>query len=207
MVFEAAEIEVSFTDAPASRPSVADGVAAALERWHSLVSRHEEPSPSTDERESTSPKIAVVDDEPLNAAEIAHLLTEAGFRRCAWTADTHDAVPFLRRERPDVVLLDLTLSEIDGIDLLRQLRDDERLSHVPTIVLTGARRSRASPPRAGTRRRRLSDQADRSDRTDSARSQRVVRPFVSRTTRTTGLRAGSRGSRTDRRVGACRDWN
>jgi putative two-component system response regulator len=138
MTVEATELEVTINAAPALRPSVADGVAAALERWQSLVCRDDQPLPSDLQPEAGSPKIAVVDDEPLNAALIVNLLADAGFRRCVWTADANDVVSFLRRERPDIVLLDLTLSEIDSIELLRQLRDDERLAHVPTIVVTGA---------------------------------------------------------------------
>lgn len=137
MVLEAVELDEGNGSARPVAPSLSDGITAALERWHSLVGRREDLNAPVTEPEADSPKIAVVDDESRNACLIVNLLIEAGFCRCVWTADAHDPAAFLRRERPDVVLLDLTSVRIDGIELLRRLRDDERLSHVPTIVLTG----------------------------------------------------------------------
>ncbi len=43
---------------------------------------------------------------------------------------------FLRREKPDLILLDLMLPDIDGLDVCRYLRKSEGLSDVPVIMLT-----------------------------------------------------------------------
>ena len=51
------------------------------------------------------------------------------FRRNSY-ADT-DAYP-----RPDLVLLDLRLPKVDGLEVLRQIREDEELKGLPTVVLT-----------------------------------------------------------------------
>ncbi len=44
----------------------------------------------------------------------------------------------IAREMPDVILLDVMMPEISGLDILRMIREDQRLAHLPTIVLTAA---------------------------------------------------------------------
>ncbi len=58
-------------------------------------------------------------------------------------SDGSEALDYLRgqgeyanRERPDVVLLDLRLPRVDGHEVLRQVKSDERLKLIPVVVLT-----------------------------------------------------------------------
>lgn len=138
MSLELADQNASASGDAAGSQSVAACVSAALARWRSLINHHEselaEAPGSIDVDES--PKIAVVDDEASQARAVAQQLADVGLRRCVWTTDPRRALPFLRRERPDVVLLDLQMPDIDGLELLRQMHADARLSHVPTIALT-----------------------------------------------------------------------
>ena len=76
--------------------------------------------------------ILVVDDEPRIAELARDYLEHAGFAvRIAGTGD--DALESVRRDRPDLVVLDLGLPGLDGLDVTREIR---RESNLPVIMLT-----------------------------------------------------------------------
>ena len=78
------------------------------------------------------PLILVVDDEPKVARLARDYLEKNGFR-VATAADGQSALTIARREKPDLVILDLMLPHIDGREVCRILR---RESDVPIIMLT-----------------------------------------------------------------------
>src|SRR5258707_7371124 len=76
--------------------------------------------------------ILVVDDDPKIAALARDYLEHAGFT--VITASTgRAALETVRRERPDLVILDLGLPELDGLDVTREIRRD---SSLPIVMLT-----------------------------------------------------------------------
>ena len=80
-------------------------------------------------------KILVVDDEPDALDLVAFNLKQAGLE--VVTAD--DGAAALRRARevvPDLILLDLMLPEVDGLEVCKQLRRDPATSSIPIIMLT-----------------------------------------------------------------------
>lgn len=76
--------------------------------------------------------VLVVDDEPQLVKVLRGYLEQSGFRVVTAT-DGPGALAQFRRERPDLVLLDLNLPGLDGIDVTRRLR---ALSNVPLIMVT-----------------------------------------------------------------------
>jgi putative two-component system response regulator len=98
------------------------------------------PVPRTTSAESAAAtklaKIMVVDDEPTNIKVVRRLLELAGYKNFVSTTDATSAMALLRTERPDVVLLDLMMPEVSGLDILRQVRDDSHLEAIPVIILT-----------------------------------------------------------------------
>ena len=78
------------------------------------------------------PLILVVDDEPKVARLARDYLEKNGFRVLT-AADGQSALATARREKPDLVILDLMLPNIDGREVCRILR---RESDVPIIMLT-----------------------------------------------------------------------
>ena len=80
----------------------------------------------------------VADDEP-HIGRIIKMKLEQGPFRVTLAYDGREALEVLRRE-PDVgiVLLDLMMPYLSGLDVLAEMKRDERLRDVPTIVLTAA---------------------------------------------------------------------
>jgi DNA-binding response OmpR family regulator len=80
--------------------------------------------------------LLVVDDDPLLRRSAAFNLTQVGYR-VSTAQSAEDALSLAWRDTPDLVLLDIGLPGIDGLDALRQFR--QRLD-VPVIFITARRR-------------------------------------------------------------------
>ena len=76
--------------------------------------------------------ILVVDDDALLRRSLSLQLEQAGYRTNT-AASAEDALALAKRDRPDLVLLDVGLPGMDGLDVCRTLR---RESDVPIIMLT-----------------------------------------------------------------------
>jgi DNA-binding response OmpR family regulator len=76
--------------------------------------------------------VLLVDDEKMITAPLAHALTQGGYQ--VTVADNgRDGLALAREERPDVVVLDVMMPQMDGWDVCRALRQD---STVPILMLT-----------------------------------------------------------------------
>ncbi|HVZ43500.1 MAG TPA: EAL domain-containing protein [Ramlibacter sp.] len=82
--------------------------------------------------------IMMVDDEALNIEMTQAFLQEAGYRNFMHTSDSRTAIALLHERMPAVLLLDLSMPEVSGMDILNEMREDPLLRHIPVIVLTGA---------------------------------------------------------------------
>jgi len=80
-------------------------------------------------------KILVVDDEPDAIELIEFNLKAAGFEVIA-AADGAQALTKARQNMPALILLDLMLPEVDGLDVCKQLRADPATNAIPIIMLT-----------------------------------------------------------------------
>jgi len=76
--------------------------------------------------------VLIVDDEPRIAEIARDYLERAGFRTTT-AADGAEAIQLVRARRPDLIVLDLGLPRVDGLDVVRTLR---KTSNVPIIILT-----------------------------------------------------------------------
>jgi signal transduction histidine kinase/CheY-like chemotaxis protein len=84
-------------------------------------------------------RAVVVDDDPEMARLLAAMLRSLRPDCRVWTAfDGAEALALIRAHRPDVVLLDLLLPEVDGYEVLRRLRADDDLRDTPVVVVTAA---------------------------------------------------------------------
>src|SRR5215208_7991735 len=80
-------------------------------------------------------KILVVDDEPEAVELIEFNLKQAGFV-VATAADGAEALAKARSGAPSLIVLDLMLPEIDGLELCKMLRRDAATAEIPIIMLT-----------------------------------------------------------------------
>jgi CheY-like chemotaxis protein len=98
-------------------------------------------------------QILLVEDNPHDAELAIRALKKRDLaNRIAHVIDGREALDFLfatgahegrdLQEQPKVVLLDLKLPKVDGIEVLRQLRTDERTKLLPIVVLTSSREDR-----------------------------------------------------------------
>jgi putative two-component system response regulator len=83
-------------------------------------------------------KILIVDDEPINVKVVRKHLQGAGYRNFVTTSDSTQAMKTLRAEQPDVVLLDVMMPQVNGLQILEWIRGDERFQHLPVIILTAS---------------------------------------------------------------------
>ena len=88
--------------------------------------------------ESTQSTIMMVDDEPIILETLQMFLEDAGYQNFITTTEPKKALNMVVLKKPDIVLLDVMMPEVTGLDILQQMRSKEALKHVPTIILTSA---------------------------------------------------------------------
>ena len=81
-------------------------------------------------------RVLVVDDKPLLREVQVLLLREAGYAATALSG-AREALARLADLRPDLIVLDLSMPDMDGYQFLRRLRADDVFGALPVIVATG----------------------------------------------------------------------
>lgn len=84
--------------------------------------------------------VLTVEDDPIVRADLRVVLEGAGLEVCASARDGVEAVELVREHRPDVVLLDLALPRMDGVEATRRILTEH---DVPIVALTGRSRDLA----------------------------------------------------------------
>ena len=77
----------------------------------------------------------IIEDEEDAAELVAEMMRVSGYRVFK-TSKSAPAIGMMIAERPDVILLDIMMPEISGLDILRQMRTDPTLANIPVIVIT-----------------------------------------------------------------------
>jgi len=80
-------------------------------------------------------KIAIIDDEKALVETLKSFLEERGFSVIS-AYDGVSGLELIKREKPDIVILDITMPELDGRDVLIQLKKNEDTKSIPVIMLT-----------------------------------------------------------------------
>jgi len=80
-------------------------------------------------------KILVIEDDRDISELITYNLEREGYE-IACLYDGSQAIEFVRKRKPELILLDLMLPEVDGIEICRTLKSDPNTKHIPIIMLT-----------------------------------------------------------------------
>ncbi len=96
------------------------------------------PSPDEAEPAPAAPLVLVVDDDERNRKLAQGVLRRSGLRTIE-AAGGRAAVALARDCLPDVILLDLRLPDMEGREVARALREEERTAHIPVVALTALR--------------------------------------------------------------------
>jgi threonine synthase len=100
-------------------PAPREGLLTALNRLDGRVNR-----------------VAIIEDEPDAARLLRRILQARGKYQIFEAHDGRTGLDLIRREQPELILLDLMMPELDGFRLLEIVKSEEGLRHVPVIVVT-----------------------------------------------------------------------
>jgi two-component system, cell cycle response regulator DivK len=92
-------------------------------------------SPDLESTDAVGPLVLIVDDNPMNVKLAGDVLAAAGFRTLEATTG-EAAVALADEHRPDVILMDLRLPDMDGTDAAGMLAGGSGTSSIPVVALT-----------------------------------------------------------------------
>ena len=79
--------------------------------------------------------VLIIEDEEDAADMFAEMMRVSGYRVLKTSSST-PALTMLTAEKPDVVILDIMMPEISGLEILRQMRQDPVLANLPVVVVS-----------------------------------------------------------------------
>jgi two-component system cell cycle response regulator DivK len=79
--------------------------------------------------------VLIVEDNELNMKLFHDLLEAHGYATLA-TRHGKEAIDLAREHRPDLILMDIQLPEISGLEVTRQIKDDQELRDIPVVAVT-----------------------------------------------------------------------
>ena len=85
--------------------------------------------------DKTTKKILIIEDETMLQETLIEKLSSEGYsvRGCV---SAEDAFDLIKEDKPDLILTDLVLNNVDGFEILRILKENFNLNDIPVMVLT-----------------------------------------------------------------------
>jgi len=83
----------------------------------------------------TQKTVLIVEDNELNMKLFHDLLDAHGYKTIQ-TADGMEALSLARAHRPDLILMDIQLPEVSGLEVTKWIKDDDELKKIPVIAVT-----------------------------------------------------------------------
>jgi two-component system KDP operon response regulator KdpE len=85
-------------------------------------------------------KIVTIDDEPAIRSLIRHALRKEPYKIFE-AGNGDEGLKLIHEKLPDMVLLDVVMPEMNGLDTLVAIRQDAQIAHIPVLMLTGVKDS------------------------------------------------------------------
>jgi putative two-component system response regulator len=97
-------------------------------------------SPAAEQQEQACQRstILIVDDEPINVLLVQNCLVQSGYARVVTVTDPAETWTTILRDHPDVILLDIVMPGVSGLEILTQIRQNPATAHLPVIILTAS---------------------------------------------------------------------
>lgn len=89
------------------------------------------------ERESRVERILIIDDQPEHARLLAQLLTMSGSYRVFSATSGTEGIALVARRRPNLVIVDLRMPDMDGFQVIQELRSNPETATIPILIVTG----------------------------------------------------------------------
>ena len=84
---------------------------------------------------NTHPLILIVEDNDLNLKLFRDILEAHGYRTLT-SQDGMEVLPLARQHRPNLIIMDIQLPEVSGLDVIQWLKIDPELKKIPVIAIT-----------------------------------------------------------------------
>lgn len=92
-------------------------------------------TPEEKRRRASEKTILIVEDNELNM-KLFHDLIQAHGYNILQTKDGMEALKLARQHKPDLILMDIQLPEISGLEVTKWLKEDDDLAHIPVVAVT-----------------------------------------------------------------------
>ena len=80
-------------------------------------------------------KVMIVEDNELNMKLFRDLIEASGYETVR-TRNGLEALDLARQHRPDLILMDIQLPEVSGLEVTKRLKDDQELRRIPVVAVT-----------------------------------------------------------------------
>ena len=81
-------------------------------------------------------KIFIIDDEEATVLATKRFLEQAGYDNCIYTTDSTKAIEIAIKQKPDLILLDIRMPNINGLEILKLMKQNPLLRHLSVVILT-----------------------------------------------------------------------
>src|SRR5438477_10966056 len=95
--------------------------------------------------------LLIVDDQEANVCLLEQTLSQAGYGRVSSTRNPHEVCALHRRNRYDLILLDLQMPGMDGFQVMEGLKEIEEGGYLPVLVITAQPEHKLHALRAGAK--------------------------------------------------------